>query len=92
MHWNICEIDTGTTWLVGYNVLGATTFGTRKNVSRGYSGSGRTRKMVWRSISFETIVIKCWLVERKGGDTVLSACASSVATTWRSGWIHLKET
>ena len=90
--WNICEIDTGITWPVGYNVHGATTFGIRRNASPAYNGSGKTRRTVWRTISFEITVTKFWLAGKKGGGIVLSACGSSVATILRLEWTLRKAT
>jgi hypothetical protein len=67
---NICAINTGRTWLVEFNELGETIFGTRTNVRLEFNVSGGVRKIKSSWFNYATTVIKYSRVGRRGEDSV----------------------
>ena len=81
-HWKPCEIVTGITWPVGFNVRGVITRGTGLSALVVYNGSGRITKRLLSMLRFGTTVTKS-LPEGKNEDgSVYSAIDASWVITW----------
>lgn len=81
-------IDTGITWLLGFNEHTGTTCDTSMNVLVGFNGSGRTTKRVSFMLKFGKQGIRSSLSERNEDALVCSVIDDSTVIIWM--WLPVR--